>query len=87
MCIWEVPINKRHCTLCKVRDCESRQYIGKRGGNVMPTVRNLEVNESCRFSIAKYNAIRSAIYYAKKDYEMICTFRRDHDEIIVTRIK
>ena len=86
MCIWNVSKEQRHCPLCKVSNCEERVIRGRRGGKVMPTLMNLRVGKTCSFSADKYNAVRTAICYLRRDYDMNFSYSYSSD-IQVTRLK
>lgn len=87
MCIWEVPIEKRQCLVCNVHNCNDRKYTGRRGGKVMPTMRDMEVNQSHSFSIIYDTAIRTAACVLKRDCDMFYARKTIGDKIIVVRVK
>ena len=86
MCIWNVSKQDRHCSLCKLSNCNDREGTGRRNGKVMPTLMNLNIGKNATFSIDRYGAVRTAIHYLKKDYDMKFTYSLSND-IDVTRIK
>jgi hypothetical protein len=86
MCIWNVTEQDRHCSLCKLPNCSERIGTGKRNGKVMPTLMKLRLNQSVIFPINRYGAVRTALCYLKRDYEMNFVYSLSSD-IKVTRIK
>lgn len=86
MCIWNVSEQDRHCSLCKLPNCNERIGNGKRNGKVMPTLMKLRINQSVVFSIDHYGAVRTAICYLKRDYDMKFTYCLSSD-VKVTRVK
>ena len=86
MCIWNVSKKNRHCSLCKVSNCEDRVIQGRRGGKVMPTLMNLRIGKTSSFTADQCNAVRTAICYLRRDYDMNFSYSYSSD-IQVTRLK
>ncbi len=87
MCVWNVSIEDRRCNFCNFHGCQERIITGRRAGKVMPTLANLEMNEKIELSCKHYNAIRTAIRYLRKDYEMDFKYKLLLQSIEIVRIK
>lgn len=87
MCIWNVSTAEdRLCNVCKVPNCIDRKRATRKG-IVFPTLMHMSINKYITFSIDKYNAVRTAICYLRKDYNMDFRYNQNKDFIVVTRVK
>lgn len=86
-CIWDVPVEKRHCKYCILTHCDERRPEKyRRHGKVMPNMRKMKIGDELVFGYEDYNACRTAATRLRLEMDACILTRADDDGVHVIRI-